>query len=162
MDFQYIIFVLLFLWFIHILHRILYVVYFWQVKEYRLDRMKGDLKKTLNVLFPKTAILSLLVLIILPIFLAKHNVSVWDSIVLFVFCLFGLYSLALLAKKSWRIPKFTKKASVLAILSIISLVLFFFVSTSRFFIFIVLAEIIFPLITLVLAEILQIPTFFIK
>ena len=55
---EYIIYTLIFLWAIHSLQKIFYCIYFWQLKEYRLDRMTGDIKRFAKALFPNMAILS--------------------------------------------------------------------------------------------------------
>ena len=162
MVYSYIIFILFFAWLINAIRRVLHCVYFWQLKEYRFDRIKGDIKKSLKVLFPKTTEVSVVLLLILSLFLFSKNISLWNSLVLDVFYIFGIYSIYLLVRKKWRMPKFTKKAILLLFLSVIFILYCLFVFASNFFLFIVIIEVTVPLVTFLLAEILQIPTFFVK
>lgn len=154
--------ILLFLWLVHALQRMFFCLYFWQLKDYRFDRIKGDPKRSLKVFIPKVSILMLAILFLLA---APHDLYsryFWNELVLVVFYALGAYSLIMLIGKRWKLPKFTKKAAVLSILSVIVLVYFVIVFLSRFFLFAVLAEITMPFATFIIVELLQIPTFFVK
>jgi len=158
----YAFYALLFLWVIHALQRVFFCLYFWQVKEYRFDRIKGDLKRSSRVFVPKASILMLVVLFFLAAPQSPNSQYSWDDLVLVVFCALGIYSFILLVKKRWKMPKFTKKALVLSVLSVIVLAYTAIIFFDKFFLFVVIAEIVIPFVTFAIAELLQMPTFFIK
>ncbi len=159
---EYIIYTLIFLWAIHSLQKIFYCIYFWQLKEYRLDRMTGDIKRFAKALFPNMAIIPVIVLLLAPLFYKYNAVLIWDNAVLVIFYLLGLYSIFLLIKKGWNTPKFTKKAIFLCGLSAIILGLCLLAFKNNLFLFITITELALPLATLLIVEIFQIPTLLIK
>ncbi|MCX6722443.1 MAG: UDP-N-acetylmuramoyl-tripeptide--D-alanyl-D-alanine ligase [Candidatus Staskawiczbacteria bacterium] len=163
MNLIFTIYILFFLWLIHIIQRIFYSIYFWQLKEYRFDRITADLKISFKAFLPKTAIIATIIsLVCLPFFLYYKNVPLWNSFVLVIFYLFGIHSIFILFKKRWKTPKFTKKAIFLVFLSIVISMYCAFIFIFNFFIFIVFAEIFLSLATFLIVEIMQAPTFFIK
>jgi len=156
----YIIYIFLLLWAVHVTQRIFYSLYFWQLKEYRVDRVKGDIKKSLIVFLPKTAVLAVLLLLFSSLLSEPKDVSSWEDLVLIIFSLFGIYSLFLLFRKKWRIPKFTKKAILLLIVAVVLLAYSTTLFANSFFLFIVCTEIVLSSATFLLVQMLQIPTFF--
>jgi len=159
---SYFLFILLILWAVHAVQKGFYCLYFWQLKEYRVDRIKGDPKNTLKVFIPRTSILMAALLVFLPVLSSSSGQYSWNDLVLIVFYALGAYSIFLLIKKRWRLPKLTKKASLLVVLFFVILILGALVFAENFFLFIILAEIAIPFLTFLLVELLQIPTFFIK
>jgi len=162
MVLPYIVYILLLPWVMHVAQRIFYCVYFWQVKEYRFDRIKGDHIKSLKVFFPKTSILAMFIIILLPLYSGPENIYLWDNLVFVIFSLLGVYSFILFIKNKWRLPKFTKKALLLLSLSFIVLAFSVIVFAGKFFLFVAISEILISFVTFALSQILQIPTFFIK
>jgi len=140
------------LWAIHALRRVLFCLYFWQVKEYRFDRVKGDIKQSLMVLFPK-----LDAVMIVLLFLLK-----WEYLILFTFCTLGGYSAFLFYKKAWKKPRFTNKAVVLFATTIIVLAFFALFFINNFLLLIIIAEVAIPLATFLIVQAFQLPTFLIK
>ncbi len=159
---SFFLFILLILWAVHTVQKIFYSLYFWQLKEYRLDRIKGDPKNSLRVFIPKTTLLMAVLLLFIPILSGYDGPYSWNDLVLVVFYILGAYSLFLLAKKSWRLPKFTKKATILSALPLFLSAFCVFLFANSFFLFVVIAEISIPLVTFLIVELSQIPTFFIK
>ncbi len=156
MDFIYFLFyILILLWLVHISQRIFYCFYFWQLKEYRISRIKGDPIRSRNVFFPKTLFLILIILLFPPEFL---DYSLWGSAVAAAFYLFGIYSISLLIRKKWRFPKLTKKSVFLLSLGFASLFFSLFVFNRYFLIFIAVMEIILPFLTFLIMELVQVPT----
>jgi UDP-N-acetylmuramoyl-tripeptide--D-alanyl-D-alanine ligase len=145
-------------WFIHVLQRLLYSLYLWQLKEYRLDRFFEEVSRNKRILFPKVSLLGLILLLLLYFF---ATFLLQRFLVILFYFLFGLYSLYLLVKRRWRFPEFTKKmlfllAFVLFSLSIILLAL------GGFSLFLLLFEVLFPIFVLICVLLVQIPTFFVK
>jgi len=159
---SYFLFILLLLWSVHAVQRSLYALYFWQLKEYRFDRVRGDPKSSLKVFIPKASFLMAVLLLFLPVSMLSNGPYSWNDSVSVTFYFLGAYSLLLLVKRQWRFPKFTKKASLLLALFLLLLILCVFIFADNFFLFIVLAEIAIPFITFLIVELLQIPTFFVK
>ena len=155
-------YILLFLWLIHALQRILFCLYYWQLKEYRFDRIKADFKRSLKVFFPRTSILMLIILFFLAAPSEPNSQYSWNDLVLIVFYILGIYSVVLLARKRWKMPKFTKKMLVLLVLSAIVLICAAVAFFNQFFLFVVLTEIAIPFATFLIVELLQAPTFLIK
>lgn len=156
MDSAYLVFyALIFLWLVHISQRIFYCFYFWQLKEYRISRIKGDPARAWNVFFPKASFLMLILLLIPP---ALLDYSWWGSAVMAAFYLLGLYSVYLLLMKRWRFPKFTKKAILLLLLAFVALSVSLFLFNQYFLIFIAVLELVLPFVAFLIMELVQIPT----
>ncbi|MFA6190094.1 MAG: UDP-N-acetylmuramoyl-tripeptide--D-alanyl-D-alanine ligase [Candidatus Staskawiczbacteria bacterium] len=155
-------YILFLFWFIHLSQRIFYSIYFWQIKEYRLDRIKGDIKKSLKTLLPKTVALAIILWLFSFVYLGKEYIFLWDMLVSSVFYLLGAYSIFTLARRGWKFPKFTKKALLLLLLTFGATIYLSLLFIKNFSLFIVITEIFIAIATLLLVQILQVPTLFIK
>ncbi|MCX6721038.1 MAG: UDP-N-acetylmuramoyl-tripeptide--D-alanyl-D-alanine ligase [Candidatus Staskawiczbacteria bacterium] len=159
---SFLFFILICFWAIHILERAFYCIYFWQLKEYRFDRIKGDPIRSLRIFFPRIAFLMGVILLFLLLPPDSNNPGIWNNFVISVFCILGIYSGIKLFMGRWKFPKFTKKALVLIFLSLATLGIFAFVFAGQFAVFIVVAEIAIPFGTFLIVQILQMPTCFWK
>jgi len=152
------IFSLFVFWFVHILRRGLFFAYFFQLKEYRIDRFLEEAKRKKEIIFSKYFFLGIAVLLISMLFFSNEKISRW--IATFAYLFLCLYSLYFLYKKKWQFPKFTKKMILWLALIFISLVILFFVFQSIFFVLIL--EILFPLFIYLSLQIIQFFVFFAK
>ncbi len=148
------------LWAFHILQRILYTIYFWQLKEYRWHRVAGDFIRSIRVFLPKPAIALIVLLLCRLIFSPFYYF--FDNLILAVIIIWGIYSAFLLFNKKWKLPKFTKKASLIVALSVLFFVALSYLLAKEFLMFAVLFEIFLPLITFLVAAATNIPSGFIK
>ena len=151
---------LIFFWFFHIQQRIFYSLYFWQIKEYRLDRFLEEVKRKKSFIFPKVAFLALFLFLFL--FFLDSDFPKLYFIASFYFIL-GIRSLYFLIARKWRLPKFTKK--MLLLYALCSLLLFFFVLyfiEFEFISFLLIFEVLFPVFIFACVEFLQVPVFLIK
>ncbi len=150
----------LFLWAIHSLRRILFFLYFWQIKEYRLDRFLEETKRRKKIIFSNVFFLALAVLLLWFIFFDNRPLS--EILVFTLYLFFGLYSLLVFWKEKWSFPQFTKKMLVLfGFITVVQgiLVLQFF---NHFFLFILVLEILFPVFIFLCVKTIQIPVYFAK
>ena len=152
--------ILLFFWFCHIQQRIFYFLYFWQLKEYRLDRFLEEAGRKKSFVFSKIFFLTFLFLLVL-LFLDTDFPRLY--LVALFYCFLGSYSLFLFIAKKWKLPKFTKKMSALyvfCLFSLLFLVLYFI--KFEFILFLLIFEILFPLFIFICVEFIQIPSALIK
>ena len=104
------------LWLVHYEQSILFYAYFWQLKEYRWDRIGEEIKRNRKIWFSKkTAIVFLSTLFVL--FLKPH----WLGLLVFVLLIADLDFISALFRKTIVKPKFTHK--ILLILGMSNLVL---------------------------------------
>ena len=150
---------IIFFWAFHILQRIFYSLYIWQLKEYRLDRFKEELTRNRNVVFPKILFFAFLFLILI---IFGYSGSLFFGALLGLYILVGVKSIYDLLKNRWRFPVLTKKMMVLMVLVFLVTALFFYSFSNNFPETIIIFEIILPLIMLVAVLLVQLPTFLIK
>ena len=101
----------LFFWLLHILRRILFWLYLWQLKEYRWDRFKDELQQNPKILIPVSTVAAFILLLLSPLL---FKINIWGRNLFEAwglgFCLvFGLYALYLLFNGNWALPPFTKR-----------------------------------------------------
>lgn len=152
--------IVILLWYFHIFRRKVFLLYFWQLKEYRIDRFLEEIRRKKEIIFSKfffLTIVALLMWIFLPL---KESTKEWIIFVLYF--LFALYSLRLLLKEKWVFPKFTQKMIVFFALVIGTEGLLIWRFIHNPFLFILVFEILLPLFIFLNLEIVQIPTFFLK
>jgi len=152
------IFLLFIFWLIHISRRNLFLTYFFQLKEYRLDRFLEEVKRKKEMVFSKYFFLGLIFLLISLLFASNEKISRW--IATFAYLFLCLYSLYLLSKKKWQLPKFTNKMILWLCLIFTSQIVLFFVFQSIFFVLVL--EILFPLFLYLSLQIIQFFVFFAK
>lgn len=152
--------IILILWYFHIFRRKTFFLYFWQLKEYRLDRFFEEIRRRRSIIFSKFFFLAVTALAMWLFFPVSESLKEWGVIGLYF--VFALYSLLLLLKQKWVLPKFTQKMVVLFsfVLVIEGLLIWRFISNS--FLFILVIEALLPLFIFLNLEIIQIPTFFLK
>ncbi|PIS34701.1 MAG: hypothetical protein COT37_01320 [Parcubacteria group bacterium CG08_land_8_20_14_0_20_43_9] len=152
--------IILFFWYFHILRRKAFFLYFWQLKEYRLDRFWEEAKRRKSIIFSKFFFLVLIALIMWLFLPISEPLKEW--IVLALYFLFALYSLRLLLRQKWVLPKFTQKMTVLfaLVLALEGLLIWRFINDSL--LFILVFEALLPLFIFLNLEIIQMPTFFLK
>lgn len=147
---------ILFFWLLHIFRRTAFWLYFWQLKEYRLDRFFDGLRESRNILFPKISFLALFLFLFSAVFLKVS--FLFEGLIFALYGFFGAYSLYLILKSKWRLPKFTKKIVLLLGFSMALegfLVFYFF---PVFFRFLLGFEILFPIFISFCVGLWQIPT----
>jgi len=138
-------------WFAHILRRTLFFNYFFQLKEYRLDRFLEEAKRKKEIVFSKYFYLGLIVILLS---LISH------LFVTVLYALLFLYSVYLLYKKKWQFPVFTKKMILWLGLTIVLEIILFFIFTSVYFV--LALEILFPLFIFLSLLIIQLFVIFAK
>jgi UDP-N-acetylmuramoyl-tripeptide--D-alanyl-D-alanine ligase len=104
------------LWLIHYERSILFYVYFWQLKEYRWDRIGEEIRRNKKIWFSKKSALVFLSTL-LVLFLKPH----WLGLLVFVLFIIDLDFISSLFRKTIAKPKFTNK--ILLILGMSNLVL---------------------------------------
>ncbi len=117
-QYYYLLFALLGL--LHLTREILLYFNFWQIKQYRWDRLKDGLKENYWVLLPRSAVISSLILLScfflteqLFAYLTLINLLIWDG-----------YAAVKLLKKKWVYPIATKKSKVFFLGALVALILF--------------------------------------
>lgn len=158
-----------FFWFLHILRRTFFWLYFWQLKEYRWDRFKDGIRENKKILFPTISILALILLLFSPLLL-KVNIfsrTLFEVAVFVLYVAFGLYSLYFIFKKEWLLPKFTKKMIVLFVLTLALEAVLVILPNQTFepivfSLIVLMLEVLFPLFIAFCVELIQIPTIFAK
>ncbi len=83
----------------YIRHRLYYLFYLWQIKEFRIDRLKSEIRENRKIVFPKTTII--------PLFLA--GLSFFISLPNIIFALYSLIFFAYSKKKLFGYKKYLKK-----------------------------------------------------
>jgi UDP-N-acetylmuramoyl-tripeptide--D-alanyl-D-alanine ligase len=164
---EYLIFfaILFTFWLFHFLRRLLFWLYLWQVKGYRLDRFNDEISQNRKLLWPRSASLSFF-LILFSLLLSKKN-FLFESFGLGLFFVLGAYSLYLLLKGEWKWPRFTLKAIFIFLLSFL-LTLFILWQINRtlslvlFLLHILILEVFFPWIFLGIFLFFQAPAYLYK
>lgn len=105
---------------LHLTREILLYFNFWQIKQYRWDRLKDGLKENYWILLPRSTVISGLILLSyfflteqLFSYLALTNLLIWDG-----------YAAVKLLKKKWIYPIATKKSKVFLSGALVALILF--------------------------------------
>jgi len=145
-------------WLIHISRRNLFLTYFFQLKEYRIDRFLEEAKRKKQIIFSKYFFSGIILLLVSLLFSSNEKISRWIVFVAYFFlCLYSLY---LLPKRRWQLPKLTNKMILWLSLIFASQIALFFVFQSIFFVLVL--EILFPLFIYFSLEIIQSFVFFAK
>jgi UDP-N-acetylmuramoyl-tripeptide--D-alanyl-D-alanine ligase len=155
-------YLLILFWAIHALDRTLFCLYFWQIKEYRFDRVRGDAKISLKVFFPKLFFVMLFIASLFLISPDPQNPQLLENFITGIFYFLGVYSIFRFFKNKIKFPKFTKKSIALLVVFSVLLVCVALIFQNEFSLFIVLAEILIPFVTFFVVQIFQIPTIIIK
>ncbi|MDD3735327.1 MAG: Mur ligase family protein [Candidatus Pacebacteria bacterium] len=159
------IYIVLFFWFLHILRRSFFWVYFCQLKEYNFGRIFEELSRNFSIFLPNVSIVAFVFFILSPIFLQYQITSVLFNIVLSIFYfVLGSWAIFLIYQKKWKIPEFSPKAILflcLVILFNIGIVYFLIDKSVNIFVYLTLLEFLFPLVIFIFDFILEIPTFII-
>jgi len=156
---NYIYLFIVFFWAFHILQRVLFSLYIWQLKEYRIDRFREELSRNRKILFPNIVIISFLFLMATTF----DPLGDWLLNALFVLYFFlGLRAISQLMKNKWRFPVMTKKMLLLVGLSILTSGAFFYLLFHIFPRDIIIYEILMPAFLFLIVLLVQIPTFLFK
>lgn len=156
---NYIYIFIIFFWSFHVLQRIFYSLYIWQLKEYRIDRFKEELGRNKKIIFPNIVLVSFLFLA-LVIF---DNIGQWLITALFLlYFLVGLKSIYDLMKRRWKFPILTKKMILLIFLIFLFSGFLFYIFSGKFPVNIIIFEILFPVLLFFVVLFIQFPTFIIK
>jgi len=147
-------------WVIHLARRIFFFLYFWQLKEYRLDRFLEEVSRKKKIIFSKFFFSCLVLFFLLLIF--SNNRPFLEILIFAVYLFFGLYSFLLFLKKQWAFPKFTKKIILFLIFTVASLIFLVSQFFSNFLLFILVLEILFPVFIFLCLRVIEIPVFFRK
>ena len=174
-------------WFVYSIIKSLYFFYIWQIKGFRVDRLRAEIRKNKRVAFPASSLVSLLILgfIIIPLYAGKIinnqeiNLAILFGIIIFCYasyCLSYFFSslkklYGFPAKEEKRLPKiklpnFTKKMTllVLSFFSVIFLAGFFLIikSPEGLIFFIILADIFAFFLVSLWALLFKIPNYFLR
>lgn len=158
-NIYFLIFPFVLFWVVHVLRRNLFWLYFWQKRGSRFNRFLNGLKENKGILFSKSSLFSVFIILI-SLFFPKTN-NVFESLVFSLFMFLGGYSLYLIGvsiyfrdlKVYFVSPKFTKKItalfSLLSIFEILFFVIMFFQAGKtpnyfNFFIYFLIFEVLFP------------------
>jgi UDP-N-acetylmuramoyl-tripeptide--D-alanyl-D-alanine ligase len=147
-------------WILHITRRVFFFLYFWQLKEYRLDRFIEEVKRKKNIIFSKFFFLALFLLSIS--FISFQDKKFLEILTFFLYLFFGLYSVLLFLKKQWIFPRFTKKIILLFSFIVIIQIFLTWQFFSNFFFFVLILEILFSIFIFLCLKIIEIPVFFTK
>ena len=147
-------------WFIHFIRRTIFFLYFWQLKEYRIDRFVEEVKRRKKIIFSKFSFLALLAFLLY--FVPTKDSSIWVSIVALLYVLFGTYSVFLLLRRKWIFPHFTKKMLLFFAFTLGLEILLLWEFSSNFFLFIIVFEFLLPVFIFLCLQIIQIPVVFVK
>jgi UDP-N-acetylmuramoyl-tripeptide--D-alanyl-D-alanine ligase len=152
---SYIYLFIVFFWAFHILQRVLFSLYIWQLKEYRIDRFEEELSRNRKILFPNIVLISFLFLMVTMF----DPVGEWFLNALFILYFFlGLRAIYQLMKNGWRFPVTTKKMLVLVGLSFLVSGAFFYFLSHIFPRSIIIYEILMPVLLFFVVLVVQIPT----
>ncbi|MEA3453090.1 MAG: Mur ligase family protein [Patescibacteria group bacterium] len=152
--------IILFFWSLHSLRRIFFFLYFWQLKEYRLDRFLEEAKRKRKIIFSKFFFLALIFFFLWLIF--PNNRLVFEILILILYLFFGSYSTLLFLKNKWIFPKFTKKIILFFVFAVMSEAFLVWQFFNDFFLFILVLEILFPIFIFLCLRVIEIPVFFTK
>jgi UDP-N-acetylmuramoyl-tripeptide--D-alanyl-D-alanine ligase len=146
---------------LHLTRQIFLYLNFWQLKQYRWDRLRDGLRTNPWLLFPKS---SMIFLLILPsLFLSKKLFLILTLVNIFVW---GGYAGGQLLRKRWIYPKATKKAKIFFLtewlLLLILMILGFFNFQTYLFIIFPLLLIFAPVIILVGFHLIEYGAMFFK
>ncbi|MFH0987589.1 MAG: UDP-N-acetylmuramoyl-tripeptide--D-alanyl-D-alanine ligase [Patescibacteria group bacterium] len=165
--------ILFFFWLFHIFRRLFFWLYFWQLKEYRVDRFLDGIKESRSIIFPRISFWSLILIVALYLSLSLATAHYIILLVgFFLYFILGFRAFYFVFKKEWNLPAFTSKMIILSLffggailfLGIGNFVYFFRFLTSPFnyLFYLFLFEILFPLFVSIGIMLFQIPTHFIK
>lgn len=156
---SYIYLFIVFFWAFHILQRIFFSLYIWQVKEYRIDRFREELTRNKKILFPN------IVLVSFVFFAAAMLEGVGNLFLNALFALYfllGLRAIFDLMRNRWKFPVSTKKIMLLVALVLLFSAGFFYFFSLIFPFSIIIYEILMPILLFLVILLVQIPTFFFK
>ncbi len=137
--------IILVLFFIHLIRTVLYEVYLWQLKEYRLDRILAffSTNQGKKFIFHKLNITKCFLLLGYPVLFSLINILFLHLLIIFVY-LFEIFIFLYKGLEQIRIPKLTLKAVVIIFFSLIFLVLLFLlIPTNNIFRILLLDRLIF-------------------
>ena len=121
---NFITFLLFFIWLTVIFYELNYLLYFWQTKDYRVDRFLIDFKENKGKVFLnkliKIKIFALLLFLILYVISSANYISQFIVYILIVFYLLNL--LYLLIKTQFKKPTFTKKTTLIFTLTLLTVI----------------------------------------
>ena len=146
-------------WIPWILKRVLESLYFWQRKEYRLDRVREEIERRPNILISKAVYPS--IFLFSTLFFCKDRLAFKPVIFAFYFVL-GNYAICSFIKKRLALPKFTRKTIFLLITITCLLLIVLQFAFSSFFLFVLGLEIVTFFFISAVVLCMQIPTFFAK
>jgi UDP-N-acetylmuramoyl-tripeptide--D-alanyl-D-alanine ligase len=147
-------------WVIHLVRRIFFFLYFWQLKEYRLDRFLEEVKRKRKIIFSKFFFSALALLFVWFLFLNSR--SFLGILIFILYSFFGLYSFSLFLKKKWAFPEFTKKIILFFVFVVVSQIFLIVKFFSNFFLFVLISEILFPVFIFLCLKIIEVPVSFKK
>jgi len=147
-------------WALHSARRIFFFLYFWQLKEYRLDRFLEEVKRKRKIIFSKFFFSCLAFLFLWFIF--PNNRPFLEILIFLLYLFFGIYSLLFFLKKQWVFPKFTKKIILFLVFIVLSQTFLVWQFFNNFFPLILILEILFPVFIFLCLKIIEIPVFFTK
>jgi UDP-N-acetylmuramoyl-tripeptide--D-alanyl-D-alanine ligase len=150
-------------WFFHTLRRTLFFLYFWQLKEYRIDRFVEEFNRRKSIVFSKFFFCGMAGLVLWLLFGAANLFWAQATAVFMLVFLFFLYSFYLFIKNKWRFPVWTKKMLLLSVFTIIAeIALTALFWGEKLLPFILVFEIFFLFFIFLSLSIVQIPVFVIK
>ena len=154
---------ILIFWSFHILQRMFFSLYFWQLKEYRIDRFLEGASRNKEIVFPKVSAFALILFLIYFIslrfaFLEKYFIVLF----FFFYLLFGIRALYLFSRRRWRFPKMTKKMILIIILTLFLFWFLVWFIFSNNFKFILIFEIFFSIFIFLCLRLIETPAFFAK
>ena len=162
-------FIIFILWLVKVSRDILFWVYLWQLKEYRLDRMRAHFELgSARRIFQNKIYIGKIAVLISSVFLFWGVWQFFFQIIVSVFyAIFGARNIYSAYLKKIREPIFTKKAILICAISVIVVTLLGFftyykASTSHFLFGILLLDVLIPFIIAAIVGILKIPSEFFK
>ncbi len=152
----------IFLWLIYAARRTLFLLYFWQLKEYRLDRFLSSVKENRSIVFPKVIFFPALLWISF-FFVRESGLDYfWQIITILFYVFLGFISLVLFFLRKWRLPKFTLKMAVLCTSVFLVEVILLLVCAKSFLIFILTLDIFLIFFVSLFVSVFQLPVFLAK
>lgn len=147
---------------IWILRNTLFWVALWQTKEYRFDRMLVHLKETIQGKTLFFSILSFIKWIALfsygLVILDQNLILYYQIFIVLIFFSEGVLAIQEIFKKLLKRPTFTFKSSIIVILTILIISIFFLFPLVNNFFWLLLLDRFLPLIIIVFILLLSIPT----
>src|SRR5258706_1041787 len=136
-----------FLWAIQ---RIFFWTYFWQLKEYRLDRMSVHLRETKqgrSIIFSPIAIFNVLLFLTYGLVIFNDSLSSFYQIIVgSTFILLGIKVISNIIRNRLKLPTLTGKAFSIIILSITFISFMVFLPLTDVFVWLVFVTLITPLV----------------